>query len=260
MERRDKGLQEFSLEGLNALVIGGSSGIGRQIALGFSAAGARVAVAARTRSAVEAVAAQLCPGKPEAHGFVADVTAPGSIARLSDSVNHEFGRVDILCLCQGTTLLKPAEDFDEDDYERIMGLNLRSVMFGCTTFGRQMLERGSGSIITIGSVATHMGLPKAAIYAASKHAVIGLTKTLAAEWADRGVRVNAISPGFFLTDLNREKMDAERKRRVLERTPFGRFGELNELVGAAVFLASSASRFMTGSVLNVDGGYLANGI
>jgi len=134
------------------------------------------------------------------------------------------------------------------------------VFFACTKVGRLMLARKQGSIINIGSMAAHRGWPRSAIYSVSKHGVIGLTKSLAAEWADRGVRVNAISPGFFPTELTKAALSPERRERALRRTPMGRFGDLDELVGAAVFLASPASKFITGTVINIDGGYLAGGI
>ena len=179
---------------------------------------------------------------------------------LLNSVLAEFGQIDILVPAQGITALKPAEEFTAADYDSIMTTNMRSVFFACTKVGRLMLARKHGSIVNIGSMAAHRGWPRSAIYSVSKHGVIGLTKTLAAEWADRGVRVNAISPGFFPTELTKAALSSERRERALRRTPMGRFGDLDELVGAAVFLASPASRFVTGTVINVDGGYLAGGI
>jgi NAD(P)-dependent dehydrogenase (short-subunit alcohol dehydrogenase family) len=250
----------FSLHGKTALIVGGSSGIGQAIAHGFQANGARVAIAARTPAKLEEATRRLQQGDPGARGYVVDVSQPEMIDRLLTSVLADFGQVDILVACQGTTILKPAEDVTPDEYDEVMHTNLRSVFLTCTRFGRHMLERGTGSIITIASLAAHRGWPLASVYAASKHGVAGLTKSLAAEWADRGVRVNAISPGFFMTELNQSKMSPKRKENALIRTPTGRFGQLDELVGAAVYLASPASGFVTGSVLNVDGGYLASGI
>jgi NAD(P)-dependent dehydrogenase (short-subunit alcohol dehydrogenase family) len=183
-----------------------------------------------------------------------------SLDGLVERVIKDFGHIDVLVPCQGFTILRPAEQFTEADYDAIMATNLRSVFFACMRFGRHMLARGKGSIINIGSMAAHRGFPLAAVYAMSKHGVIGLTQSLAAEWADRGVRVNAISPGFFMTDLNRDAMSDQRKESALRRTPMGRFGSLDELVGAAVFLASPAAGFVTGAVIPVDGGYLAAGI
>ena len=248
------------LHGLTALVIGGSSGIGNHIAHGFQDQGARVAIVARTSSKVESAADRLRDKDSAARGYTADVARSEQLDRLVETVLADLGRLDVLVTCQGVTILKAAEDFTEADYDEVMSTNMRSVFFCCTKFGRHMLSRGSGAIINIASLAAHRGWPRSAVYAVSKHGVAGLTRTLAAEWASRGVRVNAISPGFFMTDLNRDKMSPERKESALRRTPMGRFGELPELVGAAVFLASPAASFVTGAVLNVDGGYLASGI
>ena len=253
-------LQSFSLHGHNALVIGGSSGIGECLAHGLQSAGARVAIGGRTAAKVEAVTKALQEQDPAARGYTVDVADTAKLDAFLQEATAELGHIDILVTCQGITLLKPAEDFTEADYDAIMATNIRSVFFACTRVGRHMLARGSGTIINIGSMAAHRGLPRAAVYAVSKHGVIGLTKTLAAEWADRGVRVNAISPGFFSTPLTQKAMSRERKESALRRTPAGRFGELDELVGAAVFLASPASVFVTGTIINVDGGYLAGGI
>jgi NAD(P)-dependent dehydrogenase (short-subunit alcohol dehydrogenase family) len=249
--------QSFSLRGLNALVIGGSSGIGLAIAEGFIQQGARVAIAGRTREKIDAALKRL---GASARGYKADVTIERELDSLLDSVIVEFGQIDILVPAQGITTLKPAEEFTAADYDSIMTTNIRSVFLTCTKVGRLMLARKHGSIVNIGSMAAHRGWPRSAIYSISKHGVIGLTKTLASEWADRGVRVNAISPGFFPTELTKAALSAERRERALRRSPMGRFGDLDELVGAAVFLASPASKFVTGTIINVDGGYLAGGI
>lgn len=250
----------LSLQDKTALVVGGSSGIGNAIAHGFQDSGAKVAIAARTPGKVEAALNRLQEKDPDARGYVADAVRPEEIDRLAEAVLADFGHLDILVACQGTTILKPAEEFTPAEYDDVMQTNLRSVFFTCTRFGRHMLERGSGTIITIASLSAHRGWPLASVYAASKHGVVGVTKTLAAEWADRGVRVNAISPGFFMTELNQSKMSQKRKESALLRTPAGRFGQVDELVGAAIYLASPAAGFVTGTVLNVDGGYLASGI
>jgi NAD(P)-dependent dehydrogenase (short-subunit alcohol dehydrogenase family) len=249
-----------ALRGKTAVIVGGSSGIGNAIAHDFQESGARVAIAARTATKVQEATERLQETDPAARGYVVDAVHPEEIDRLVASVLAEFGPVDILVACQGTTILKPAEEVMPEEYDGIMQTNLRSVFFTCTRFGRHMLARGSGSIVTIASLAAHRGWPLASVYAASKHGVVGVTKTLAAEWADRGVRVNAISPGFFMTELNQAKMSQTRKDNALLRTPAGRFGQLEELVGAAIYLASPAAGFVTGTVLNVDGGYLASGI
>lgn len=253
-------MTSLSLAGKTALVIGGSSGIGKALAHGLQEHGARVAIASRSASRVEAALAELKQTDSQALGYVADATRQADIERLADSVMADLGRLDILIPCQGLTVIKPAEEVGEAEYDLVMGTNMRSVFFTCTGFGRRMLAAGEGSIITIASMAAHRGWPGAAAYAISKHGVVALTKTLAAEWAGRGVRVNAISPGFFMTGINRDKMSPTRKASALQRTPMARFGELEELVGAAVYLASPSARFVTGTVINVDGGYLAAGI
>jgi NAD(P)-dependent dehydrogenase (short-subunit alcohol dehydrogenase family) len=250
----------FSLHGLNALVIGGTSGIGREIAHGLQHHGARLAIVGRTPGKLEAALEEFRAIDPSARGYAVDVSVETDLDGLVEAVLEDFGHVDILVPCQGCTILKAADAFTAADYDAIMGTNLRSVFFACTKIGRHMLARRKGAIINIGSMSAHRGFPLAAVYAVSKHGIIGLTQSLAAEWADRGVRVNAISPGFFMTDLNRSRMSEERKERALRRTPMARFGGLEELVGAAVFLASPAAGFVTGAVIPVDGGYLASGI
>jgi NAD(P)-dependent dehydrogenase (short-subunit alcohol dehydrogenase family) len=252
--------QSFSLHGSNALVIGGSSGIGFAIADGFVRHGARVAIAGRTREKMDAALKRLQRKSTFVRGYTADVSIDRELDTLLTSVLAEFGQIDILVPAQGITKLRPAEEFEAADYDAIMSINTRSVFFACTKVGHTMLARKHGSIINIGSMAAHRGWPQSAVYSVSKHGVIGLTKTLAAEWADRGVRVNAISPGFFPTELTKAALSQERRDRALRRSPMARFGELEELVGAAVFLASPAAKFVTGAVINVDGGYLASGI
>jgi NAD(P)-dependent dehydrogenase (short-subunit alcohol dehydrogenase family) len=260
--KRDASAQALScsLRDLNALVIGGSSGIGLAIADGFRGQGARVAIVGRKREKIDAAVAQLGDDRASARGYAADVSIDRELDALLQSVMADFGPIDILVPAQGITKLKPAEEFSAADYDSIMSTNMRSVFFACTKVGRLMLERRHGSIINIASMAAHRGWPRSAIYAVSKHGIVGLTKTLAAEWADRGVRVNAISPGFFPTELSKSAMSPERRASAISRTPMGRFGELDELVGAAVFLASPAAKFVTGTVINVDGGFLAGGI
>jgi len=244
-----------SLAGLNALAIGASSGIGLAIAHRFKALGANVAIAGRTASKVEAAAAELgCTG------FTVDVADDADRKRFFAEVEAQFGAVDILVNSQGITNLKRAEDFTEADYDGIVNINQRSVFFCSTHFGCGMLERGRGSIINIASLAGYRGFQLSSPYSASKHAVIGMTKAMAAEWAPRGVRVNSISPGFFMTELNQKKMDQTRKNTAQSRTPIGRFGALEELCSAAEFLASPDSTYVTGIDVPVDGAYLAAGL
>jgi NAD(P)-dependent dehydrogenase (short-subunit alcohol dehydrogenase family) len=252
--------ERFSLADKVAVVLGGSSGIGREIALGFRDAGAIVVPVGKTASKLEEVEASLAAKGGRAKGHAVDVTQTDALTQTVETIVAEHGRIDILVNSQGTTILKPAEEFTRADYDTIMNTNLTSVFFACTEIGRHMLRAGSGAIINIASIAAHRGVPRTAIYTMSKHGVLALTRTLAAEWATRGVRVNAISPGFFMTPLNRDKMAPERKEAALRRTPMHRFGELGELVGAAIYLASPAASYVTGETIAVDGGFLATGL
>lgn len=247
----------FSLKGKKALVIGGGSGIGRAIAVGLAAAGAEVHVAGRRREALEATC-QLINGRGKA--FTVDATDLSELDALVDTVEGAVGLPDVLVNAQGVMTLKNAEDYDEADYDRVMDTNLKSVWFASTLFGKRMLARGTGSVISIASMASFRGFARNGIYCMSKHGVRALTETLAAEWAVRGVRVNAIAPGFFMTELNQDSMTSERKARAMSRVPMGRFGEVNELAGAAVYLASPAARYVTGITVPVDGGFLASGM
>lgn len=249
----------FSLAGQYALVIGGTSGIGRAIAAGYLESGAKVIVAGRDGAKLESTLCEL-RALGDAHGYRADVSDLDELRGLVGVSLAHHGRIDILVNCQGTTTLKPAEDFLPQDWDAIIGTNLKSVFFACTEVGRHMLGRGRGAIVNIGSLASYRGWPRSAIYAVSKAGVVNLTETLAIEWAGRGVRVNAIAPGFVITDLNRDKMSAERKALAVSRTPMGRFGETEDMVGAAIYLASPAAAFVTGETLRVDGGFLAAGL
>ncbi len=251
---------DFSLEGRTALVIGGTSGIGLEIALGFQAAGARVVVASRDAKKIAASVAKLKQKESASAGYTVDASDPAEVSRFSERVWNEQGAIDILLNAQGTTVIKPALDFSEEDYSLVTRTNIDGVFWACTEFGRKMVERGSGCIVNIGSLSSFRGWPGSSVYAMTKAAVVSLTQSLAAEWASTGVRVNAIAPGFFMTALNQDKMSDARKALAIARTPMGRFGQLSELVGAAVYLASPAAGFTTGATISVDGGFLANGL
>lgn len=251
--------KRFSLEGQHALVIGGTSGIGKAIATGYLQAGARVIIAGRLQGKLDGAVKDLS-AHGEAFGYVADVSDFATLRGLVGITLAHHGRIDTLVNCQGITLLKPAEDFTPQDWDGVVATDLKSVFFACTEVGRHMLGRGSGAIVNIASLASHRGWPGSALYAIAKSGVLSLTQSLGAEWAARGVRVNAISPGFVMTELNRDKMSAERKALALARTPAGRFGEVDEMVSAAIYLASPGAGFVTGQTIAVDGGFLAGGL
>lgn len=251
--------ERFSLKDRYALVIGGTGGIGKAIATGFLQAGARVIVAGKNEEKLNKAVAEL-KRHGEAFGYAADVRDETAIRGLVGQVLAHHGHLDILVNCQGMTTLKPAVEFTAADWDEVVGTNLRSVFFACQEVGRHMLGRGKGCILNIGSLSSYRGWPRSALYGLAKTAVVSLTETLASEWAQSGVRVNALAPGFFMTELNRDKMAPERKALALARTPMNRFGEVDELVGAAIYLCSDAARFVTGETIRVDGGFLATGL
>jgi NAD(P)-dependent dehydrogenase (short-subunit alcohol dehydrogenase family) len=250
----------FTLESRTALVIGGTSGIGLEIALGFQAAGARVVVASRDANKIDASVAKLNQKAPRSAGYQVDASSVKDMRRFAEQVWSEQGPIDILLNAQGTTVIKPALDFSDDEYALVMRTNIDGVFWACTEFGRRMAARGSGCIINIASVSSFRGWPGSSVYAMTKSAVVSMTQSLAAEWANTGVRINAIAPGFFMTALNEKKMSDARKALAIARTPMGRFGKLPELAGAAVYLASDAAGFTTGTTVAVDGGFLASGL
>jgi NAD(P)-dependent dehydrogenase (short-subunit alcohol dehydrogenase family) len=250
-----------TLSGRTAVVIGGTSGIGRALALGLAAAGADVVASSRRKEQVDSVACEIELLARRTIRITCDVCDRSSLENLLAKTLEAFGKVDILVNCAGKTKRAPTLDFPEESWQDILETNLTGTLRGCQIFGRHMLERGYGRIINIASLATFVSLNEVAAYSASKAAVGALTKSLAVEWSKRGVMVNAIAPGVFRTALNSELLDGtERGRELLARTPMGRFGKEEELVGAAVYLASDAASFTTGQILVVDGGFLASGV
>jgi NAD(P)-dependent dehydrogenase (short-subunit alcohol dehydrogenase family) len=251
----------FDLQGKTAVVIGGTTGIGHALSLGLADAGADVVASARRAEQVEQTASQIEAKGRKTLRRTSDVQDRASLEVLRDEVLKEFGKVDILVNCAGITKRGPTIDVAEEDWDRIIDVNLTGTMRGCQVFGKPMLSRGYGRIINIGSLSTYVGLFEVAAYSASKAAVGALTKVLAVEWSRQGVLVNAIAPGVFRTDLNASLLDStERGREFKIRTPIGRFGKTEELVGAAVFLASDAASFVSGEIIVVDGGFLASGV
>ena len=250
----------FDLSGRVAVVVGGTSGIGRALALGLAVAGADVVATGRRRELVERAAGEIraCGRRSLAQGV--DVSDAASLMALRDACEAELGAVDILVAAAGVTKRMATLEMPEEDWHRILETNLTGVMRACRIFGAPMVARGRGRIITIGSIGSFVGLHEVAAYTASKAGVAGLTRALAVEWAQCGVTVNAIAPGVFETDLNRELLKSGRGQEFLMRTPMKRFGRVEELVGAAVFLASEAAGFVTGQIIAVDGGLLASGV
>ena len=250
----------FDLSGRVAVVVGGTSGIGRVLALGLADAGADVVATARRADLVNSVAREIEQRGRQTVRLTSDVSDMASLDQVRAACMEAFGRIDILLCVAGITRRTPTLDMHEEDWQRILDTNVTGTLRACQVFGRQMIAQGSGRIITIASLSSFVGLFEVAAYVASKSAVAGLTRALAVEWAPHNVTVNAIAPGVFRTDLNATLLDSGRGQEFLMRTPMRRFGRLDELVGAAVFLASEASSFVTGHLLAVDGGFLASGV
>ena len=252
---------KLELSGKVAVVVGGTSGIGRAIAHGFAEAGADVIPTSRRAEQVEAAAQEIEQLGRRSLRVTSDVSDRESLERVLSEAVQAFGKVDILVNSAGRTKRAPTIDFPEADWNAILDTNLTGTLRSCQVFGKQMLKQESGSIINIASLSTFVALYEVAAYSASKAAVGSLTKSLALEWSGRGVRVNAIAPGVFRTALNQKLLDeTERGHEFRLRTPMKRFGNVEELAGAAIFLASDAASFVTGEVLVVDGGFLASGV
>jgi NAD(P)-dependent dehydrogenase (short-subunit alcohol dehydrogenase family) len=251
----------FDLTGRTAVVLGGTSGIGRALVDGLVEAGADVVASSRRRAEVDATASAIEGRGKRTLRVASDVTDRASLERLRDTAVEAFGKVDILVNCAGRTQRRPTLEVDEAEWQSILDTNLTGTLRACQVFGAHMLERGYGRIVNIASLASFVGLLEVAAYTASKAGVAALTRALAIEWGPRGVLVNAIAPGVFRTPLNQNLLDSsERGREFLLRTPLRRFGRVEELAGAAVFLASDAASFVNGELLVVDGGFLASGV
>jgi NAD(P)-dependent dehydrogenase (short-subunit alcohol dehydrogenase family) len=251
----------FSLEGKVAVVTGGTSGIGRALSLGFADAGADVIATARRQQQVDETAAEIEKRGRKTLRMTSDVADRSTLETLCAAVLEGFGKVDILVNCAGIIKRMPTLDLPEADWTNILNTNLTGTLRACQVFGRKMLERGYGRIVNIASLNSFVALSEVAAYAASKAGVASLTRSLAVEWSKKGVTVNAVAPGVFRTDLNAQLLDSTpRGQELLMRTPMGRFGKTEELVGAVLYLASDSASFVTGQILVVDGGFLSSGV
>lgn len=255
----------FDLSGKVALVTGGATGLGRAIAQGLLDHGAKILIGSRRLPTVEETVAEMTAGAsssdPMVGGVALDVTVESSAERACRRAIDLFGRLDILVNSAGFQLRKPTFELTAEEFNKMYDTHVTGSLRCCHAAGRIFREQHQGAIINIASISSFVDLVEVAAYASAKSAVMGLTRSLANEWAPHGIRTNAIAPGFFPTDLNRHLItNTDRGRRVLEHTPMARFGDQHEIAGAAIFLASDAASFVNGHTLVVDGGYLAAGV
>ena len=251
-------LSMFSLAGKRALITGSSRGIGFALAGALAGAGADVILNARDTEALGKAAASLADSGARVGAVAFDVANSESVDEAVEHIETEIGPIDILINNAGMQHRAPLEEFPEDRFERIMAVNVNSVFLVGKAVAKRMIPRGAGKIINIASLMTTVARPTISPYAASKAAVANLTRGMAAEWARHGLNINAIAPGYFETELNTALyQDAEFVKWLRARTPMGRWGDLAELGGAAIFLSSDAARFVNGHILYVDGGFMA---
>jgi NAD(P)-dependent dehydrogenase (short-subunit alcohol dehydrogenase family) len=251
----------MDLSGRVAVVIGGTSGLGRTLALGLAKAGADVVVTGRRENLIDEVATEIEALGRRSLRKTCDVMDREQIVAFRDEVVSQLGSVDILLNAAGKTMRKPTINMTVDEWHSVMDTNLTSMVVACQVFHEALQKSGKGRVINIASLSSFVSLNEVAAYAASKAGVLSLTKSLAIEWARQGINVNAIAPGVFLTDLNSALLNGtDRGREFLLRTPMKRFGKAEELVGAAVLLASDAASFITGQAIAVDGGFLCSGV
>ena len=242
------------------MVVGGTSGIGRSLALGLARAGADVVATSRSREAVESTAAEIETIGVKTLRVTSDVASRESLNSLRQAVLDGFGSIDILINSAGLTKRVSTLEMDEETWNRILDVNLTGTLRACQIFGQDMVARGFGRIINIASLASSVAFQEVTAYGASKAGVASLTRSLAVEWSRFGVTVNAIAPGIFPTALNSRIIDSPRGQELLTRTPMARYGQPDELVSTAVYLASRETSFTTGQIIAVDGGFLASGV
>jgi NAD(P)-dependent dehydrogenase (short-subunit alcohol dehydrogenase family) len=250
----------FDLTGKVAVVIGGTSGLGKAITLGLAEAGADVVASSRSQDHVEETATQIEAAGRRTLRVLSDVTSRQPLQTLHDQVLQAFGAIHILVYAAGITSRVDTLDCSEDLWNNIMNVNLTGALRASQIFGKTMLAQGYGRIVNIASLSTFVSFQGVAAYCASKAAIGAMTRSLAVEWGEHGICVNAIAPGIFPTDLNRSLLDSPRGHELLMRTPMHRFGKVEEVVGAAIYLSSSESSFTNGEILTVDGGYMASGV
>jgi NAD(P)-dependent dehydrogenase (short-subunit alcohol dehydrogenase family) len=252
-------LDSFRLDGKVALVTGGARGLGRTMAIALGEAGADLALVGRSRESCDVAAAEIATATGrKVRAFAADVTVPAEVTRVADEITRACGAIDILVNNAGTNIRGTIEQLSEADWDSVMDTNLKGPFLCSQAIGPRMVARGWGRVINMGSILAAIGLAGRAPYASSKSGIVGLTRVLALEWAGTGVTCNAICPGPFATDMNRQLLnDPQAYQQFVNNIPMGRWGELDEIAGAVVFLASEASTYVTGSSLFVDGGWTA---
>ena len=252
-------LDTFRLDGRRALITGGAKGLGQVMATALAQAGAEVAIVSRTLAECEATAAAITQATGRrAVAIAADVTQKDEVKRLADAAQAELGPIDILINNAGINVRGAIHELCEADWDDVVAINLKAPFLCAQAFGPGMCERGWGRVINMGSILSVIGIPGRAPYASAKAGLLNLTRVLALEWATQGVTVNAICPGPFATDMNKPLLeDPAKYQAFVQKIPMGRWGELDEIAGLAVYLASPASSFMTGSALFIDGGWTA---